>query len=58
MPYIVRAGSLTVIARSAAEALKVREQFRADSPTDIQITDMDGQTVDVERFRRIIRDTH
>jgi len=37
MPYIVRAGSLTVIARSAAEGLKVREQFRADATPDFRL---------------------
>ena len=51
MAYQVKAGSLTIVAANSAEALKLVEALQAGCDDAVVIRDMDGVTVDPERFR-------
>lgn len=51
MAYRIQAGSLTAVARSPFEALRVRETLLADSNGDVVIAHIDGSAVDLERLR-------
>ncbi len=48
MSYLVRVGSLTVVARSPYEANSLRERFENDGVPDVIVTDMDGHPVDID----------
>lgn len=56
MAYRIQAGSLTVIARSPSEALRVRETLLDDGSGDVLISDIDGGAVDVEHLRAIVHE--
>lgn len=56
MPYLVKSGSLTVVARSPSEALKVRQQLLDDQDGDVMITNMDGIAVNPSELLQIVAD--
>ena len=53
--YLVQAGTLTVVARSPSEALRIREQLLANDAPDVVIADMDGYRVDIDGLVQIIK---
>lgn len=57
MPYLIKTGSLTVVARSPSEALRLREQFLDDEGGDVMITDMDGFPVEPSELQQIVSQT-
>ena len=46
--YLVRSGSLTVVARTAREVLRIQERLEDFDVPRVQITDMNGFAVDIE----------
>lgn len=54
MPYLVQFGSLTVVARSPSQALRLRKQFLDDQSDDVMIADMDGFPVDVDQLQQVV----
>jgi hypothetical protein len=54
MSYLVKAGSLTVVAINSAEALKLADSLSEQTDLPVIICDMDGRDVDPARFRRAI----
>jgi len=56
VPYLVQAGSLTVVARSPSEALKIREIFLEDGTDDVVVADMEGFPVDLHQLQQLASD--
>ena len=54
MAYLVKAGSLTIVAANSAEALKIVEVLQAGCDDAVVVRDMDGVAVDPERFRSLM----
>lgn len=57
MPFIIKVGSLTVVARTAADGLRAVERFLEDGETSEPIiSTFDGGVVDVTQLRRLVAD--
>lgn len=57
MAFIIRVGSLTVVARTAAEALGMVDRFESDAESASPvISTFEGATIDVDDLRQSIAD--
>lgn len=57
MAFIIRVGSLTVVARTASEALGMVDKFESDegSATPV-VSTFEGATIDIDDLRQCIAD--
>lgn len=57
MAYIVKLGSMSVVARTASEAVRLVERFLFDAPgSEPVVSNFDGTIFDIERLRGLIAD--
>jgi hypothetical protein len=57
LAFVVRNGSLTVVARSPAEVLRTVEKFIGDdAASEPVISTFDGVMIDIEALRRLAAD--
>ncbi|MBR0874391.1 hypothetical protein JQ633_28825 [Bradyrhizobium tropiciagri] len=55
MPFIIKVGSLTVVARTASDGLRAVERFLADGETsEPVISTFEGKVVDITQLRRLV----
>ncbi len=58
MPFLVKVGSLTVVARSASDVLSTVERFRSnDDSLEPIISTFEGSIIDIEQLRGFVGDT-
>ena len=46
--FLVKSGSLTIVARTPREAMRIRERLADRADSTVQVTDMDGHAIAVE----------
>jgi hypothetical protein len=56
LPYQVKAGSLTIVTPTSADALKLFDELAPTARDEVLIRDMDGRTVDPETLRSAVAD--
>ena len=54
--YLVQSGSLTIVARTPREAMRIRERLEDSDTPGVRITDMDGREIDIEKVADEIGD--
>jgi hypothetical protein len=54
--YLVQSGSLTIVARTPREAMRIRERLEDRDAPGVRITDMDGFEVDIEKVTAEVGD--
>jgi predicted nucleotidyltransferase len=54
--YLVQSGSLTIVARTPREAMRIRERLEDGDTPGVRITDMDGREIDIEKVAAEVED--
>ncbi|MDN4986618.1 hypothetical protein KUL72_02345 [Bradyrhizobium arachidis] len=58
MPFLVKAGSLTVVARSALDAVSTVDRLLSDDESlEPVVSTFEGSIVDIEQLRELVGDT-
>ena len=58
MPFLVKAGSLTVVARSALDAVSTVDRLLSDDESlEPVVSTFEGSIVDVAQLRELVGDT-